>query len=260
MDPKEYGKAGIREIEVRSTSDGFLERCLFWRAPGSGPRPLLVGLHTWSSDRHNQADAMLPLAKRNAWHLLLPECRGPNLVENPRASQACASRLAMQDVVDAIESVAAANAVDRKSIFLLGVSGGGHMAMMMAGYRPMLWRSVGAFCGIADLESWHRENPSYSKHIAACCGGAPSDRTRAEYRARSPITHVNEIAQSELTIYHGKYDKSVPFTHSMRIYMEICRVDPQARVFLNIFDGGHEMLLDAAERQFLASMSRHPDT
>lgn len=256
VDPSKYDGAGIREILVRSTIDGSMEPSLFRQAPEPGPRPLLVGLHTWSCDRHNQVDAMLPLARRNAWHLLLPEFRGANLVNNPRAPQACASRLAMQDVVDAVEHVAGAVAVNRESIFLLGVSGGGHMAMMMAGCRPKLWRSVAAFCGIADLESWHAENPGYAPHIAACCGGAPSDGTRAEYRARSPIWRAAEMAQSELTIYHGKYDRSVPCTHAVRMYAEICRVAPEARVFLNVFDGGHEMLIDAAERQFLACAGR----
>jgi dipeptidyl aminopeptidase/acylaminoacyl peptidase len=129
------------------------------------------------------------------------------------------------------------------------------MAMMMAGYRPKMWRSVAAFCGIADLEAWHSENPGYSAHIEACCGGPPSEATRAEYRARSPITHVAEIAKAELTIHHGKYDKSVPFTQGLRIFQELCRIAPSARVFLNIFDGAHDMPLEMAERQFQACLA-----
>jgi len=251
----------VEEIRVRSTIDGSLEPSLLRRASGSSPRPLLVGLHTWSFDRHNPVEAMLPLAERHNWHLLLPEFRGPNLADNPRVRQACASRLAMQDVVDAVGHVAATlGTVDRDSILLAGASGGGHMAMMLAGYQPGLWRQVAAFVGITDLAAWHDENPSYTQHVEACCGDPPKGATLEEYRHRSPLTHAAEIAKARLVICHDKYDNSVPFTHAVWMFEAVNRVAPASRVFLDIFDGGHEMPPDRLERCLLEGLARRADT
>jgi len=250
MDIKDYAKSGIEEILVTSSIDGSREPSLLWRCEEQ-PAPLLVGLHTWSADRHNQVDTFFPLARKHSWHLLLPEFRGPNLNTNPRATSACASTLAMQDVIDAIEMVCSMVRVDQSRIFLIGGSGGGHMALMLAGYKPALWCSVASFCGITDLKAWHSENPSYTPHIEACCGGKPDEKSD-EYAKRSPVSYAIEIAKCrEVYIYHGKFDRSVPFTHGLNLFNKICSINPQAHVFLEIFDGGHDMIIEKAESQFL---------
>ncbi|MCM8825502.1 MAG: S9 family peptidase [Candidatus Omnitrophica bacterium] len=136
---------------MRSSIDGTDQPSFFWRCNDHRDLPLLVGLHTWSTDRYNQVKSFYPLALKNRWHLLLFEFRGPNLNTNPRATEACASKIAMQDVIDAIEKIYYIAKVDKKHIFLIGGSGGAHMALMLAGYRPELWRSVASFCPITDL-------------------------------------------------------------------------------------------------------------
>ena len=92
------------EILVKSTLDGTMQPSLFYKSPNVN-RPLLVGLHTWSYDRFNQIENMLPYAEKYDFNLLLPEFRGPNLMSNPICTQACGSRLARQDVKDAIDAV-----------------------------------------------------------------------------------------------------------------------------------------------------------
>lgn len=248
----------IKEILVRSSIDGSEEPSLLWICEEKEERlPLLVGLHTWSFDRYNQVGTLYPLARKNRWHLLLPEFRGPNLVKNPRAKQACASELAMQDVIDAVEKVCSMVNVDRSNIFLIGGSGGGHMALMLAGFKPDVWRSVASFCPVTDLIKWHDENPNYAVHVEACCGGAYSDKTIDEYRKRSPVFYADRIAKCKhLCIYHGKFDISVPFTHSLNLFNRICEIDPDANVFLEIFDGGHEMIVERAENQFINAAAK----
>jgi len=254
----------MQEIKVTSTLDGSAEPSLLYLHQAPKPAPLLVGLHTWSACRDNQVDTMLPYAQQLGWSLLLPEFRGANLPENPRAEQACGSRLAKQDIVDAVEQVCAEHveSIDSDRIYLLGGSGGGHMALLMAAYRPRLWRAVSAWCAITDLAAWHAQSTAYRPGIERCCGGSPADAP-AEYRNRSPITCAREIAQATVFVYHGRWDGivgSVPYTHSLKLYNAVLEENPDATVFLSIFDGGHELRYDVAFADLCARERRAEDS
>ena len=227
------------ELLVKSTVDGSLQPSLFYRASCPG-RPLFVGLHTWSFDRFNQINNMLPYAKELDFNLLLPEFRGPNLATNPNATDACGSEVARQDIKDAIDYVIKNEGVDGENVFLLGLSGGGHMALMMAGYCPEYFKAIGSFVPICDLAKWADENANYRPHIIACCG------TEEEMLRRSPVSYVDKIATANLKIFHGKYDSCVPVTQSIALYDMVFKKDPRARVFLDIFDGGHEIDMKSA--------------
>ena len=227
------------EILVKSTLDGSLQPSLLYRASAPG-RPLLVGLHTWSFDRFNQIGNMLPFAKAQDFNLLLPEFRGPNLSSNPNAKYACGSDYAKQDIKDAIDYVIENEGVDGDNVFLLGLSGGGHMALMMAGFCPEYFKAIGAYVPITDLKKWTEENPNYKQHVAACCG------TEDEMKRRSPVSCIDTIARANLKIFHGKYDSCVPVTQSLELYRMVFKNHPRARVFLDIFDGGHEIDMNEA--------------
>jgi len=222
------------EILVKSTLDGSLQPSLFFKAEGK--RPVLVGLHTWSYDRFNQVKTMVPWAEKYNFHLLLPQFRGSNLISNPQCREACASVLAKQDIIDAIDYLAAEGIADRDNIFLLGCSGGGHMALMMAGFRPEYFKAIGAFVPITDLKLWAEENPNYRPHVLACCS-----EDEEQMMLRSPITYADTIIKANLKIFHGKYDPVVPVSHSLKLFAKLMELDPKARVFLDIFDGGHQM-------------------
>ena len=223
------------ELWIRSTADGTLQPSLFYRASQPN-RPLLVGLHTWSCARDNQIKNMLPYAEEYDWNLLLPEFRGPNLVKNPNRPYACASIYAKQDVKDAIDYVLQTEQIDAESIFLLGLSGGGHMALMMAGFCPELFRAIGSYVPITDLSAWAKQNQGYAPHVLACC----SD-DEEQMRLRSPMSYIDNIAKANIKIFHGKYDPVVPVTHSLKLYNAIFEKYPTSRVFLDIFDGAHEI-------------------
>ncbi len=229
----------MKEILVTSSLDHTPQPCLFHAAKES-KRPLLVGLHTWSHDRHNQISNMLPYAEKLDFHLLLPEFRGSNLKSNPNCEKACGSELAKQDIADAIEAVSEQYDIDQDNIFVLGLSGGGHMALLMAGYRPKLFKWVGAFVPICDLYQWTRENIGYSEHVVACCG------SKEQMLMRSPIAYIDNIAQANVKIFHGKYDPVVPYTQSVEFYKALTLKYPDAKVFLDIFHGGHEIDLELA--------------
>ncbi len=228
------------EIFVRSTLDGTSQPSLFYQASGAGKRPLLVGLHTWSFDRFNQTENMLPYAEKYDFNLLLPEFRGPNKQDNPEYQKACGSKYAVQDVFDAIEYAKTHFAVDEENVFLLGASGGGQVALLCGAKNPKLFKAIGAFVPITDLVRWTKESKGYAPHVQACCG------SEEEMRNRSPITYIKELSQTNLKIFHGKFDKVVPYLQSYDLYTKIQELNKNARVFLDIFDGGHEMNMDVA--------------
>lgn len=230
-----------REILVKSTVDSTLQPSLFYKSESAEKRPLLVGLHTWSYDRFNQIKNMLPYAEKYDFNLLLPEFRGSNLDKNENCKLACGSIYAKQDIKDAIDYVIENENVDADNVFLLGLSGGGHMALLMAGFCPEYFKAIGSYVPITDLKKWSTENANYRKHIFACCG--ESDE---EMMLRSPVTYLDTIAKANLKIFHGKFDPVVPVTQSLELYRLIMEKYPTSRVFLDIFDGRHQIDMEEA--------------
>ena len=229
------------EILVRSTIDGSMQPSLFYKSESKDKRPLLVGLHTWSNDRFNQIENMVPIAEKYDFNLLLPEFRGSNLKSNPVCTKACGSMSAKQDIKDAIDYLVDNENIDKDNIFLLGLSGGGHMALLMAGFCPEYFKAIGAYVPITNLEKWTTQNGYYREHVLACCG---NDAKVME--ERSPFSYIDTIAKANLKIFHGKFDNTVPMTQSVELYNEIIKRYPDCRVFLDIFDGGHEIDLETA--------------
>lgn len=234
------------EILIKSTLDGTMQPSLFYKS-SSKNRPLLVGLHTWSFDRFNQIGNMLPLAEKNDFNLLLPEFRGSNLNTNPNCTYACGSDYAKQDVKDAIDFVCENYDIDKDNVFLLGLSGGGHMALLMAGMCPEYFKAIGSYVPITDLEKWQIQNPNYARHVKACCSDSIDEMAK-----RSPISYIDQIAKSNLKIFHGKNDPVVPFSHSMTLYSAVIEKYPDASVYLDVFDGGHEIDMKTAEYWLLS--------
>jgi len=253
--------ADLMEVRVRSSLDDSQEPCLVYGPENLAGGPLLVGLHTWSCDRFNQIDEMLPRCRDRGWGLLLPEFRGPNRTTNPRARQAAGTRLARQDIVDALDWALAQGMADPRQVFLLGGSGGGHMALMMAAYAPRRFTAISAWVPITDLAAWHGQNPAYAEHVAACCGGVPrsSAPVDAEYRERSPLSHVEAMREANLAVHHGRWDASVPYTHTWRLAQAMEAVGA-GRFFCEIFDGGHELRYDQAFAWFDEQAEASPST
>ncbi len=230
-----------KEILIKSSLDGTIQPSLFYKSNSTSKRPLLVGLHTWSHNRFNQIDNMLPVAYKYDFNLLLPEFRGSNLNINPNCMQACGSEYAKQDIKDAIDYLLENENIDAENIFLLGLSGGGHMALLMAGMCPEYFKAVSAYVPITDLAKWSEQNSKYRQHVLDCCGGS-----REEMLKRSPINYLDNIAKSNLKIFHGKHDCVVPVSHSLELYNAIIKKYPTASVYLDIFDGGHEIDMKTA--------------
>ena len=65
-------------------------------------------------------------------------------------------------------------------------------------------------------------------------------------KKRSPFNYIENIAKANLKIFHGKFDPVVPVSQSLELYEEIMSKNPNARVFLDVFDGGHEIDMEMA--------------
>ena len=238
-------KDELVEIEVVSSLDSSCEKSLlfFPETDKDQKIPLIVGLHTWSAERSNQV-GLVRFCKERNWALLLPEFRGPNLVANPRADEACGSQLACQDIIDATEFVQNNYSVDKDATFLVGGSGGGHMTLMTSAYKPELWRGASSWCPITDVALWHKYYGSgngYAPHMEACCGGAPGDSPEVdyEYSKRSPMSYLTKLAKVNLSVHHGRFDKSVPCIHTINLAVALNALQPE-NFFFEIFDGGHD--------------------
>jgi len=199
---------------------------MFYAPTSKDPVPLLVGLHTWSAD-YRQSKPGAQYAKwciARGWAFIGPNFRGPN-----RTPQACGSELVVKDILSAVTYAKMHAKVDASRIYLVGVSGGGHAALLMAGRAPKVWAGVSAWVGISDLAAWHAEctkaRRKYARDIEESCGGPPgkSPAVDREYRQRSPLTHLAAARDAGLPLdinvgVKDGHTGSVPVSHSLRAF------------------------------------------
>lgn len=252
---KDNDQPPLTEMKFISSLDQTEQPVLF-HAPASATEqktPILVFLHSWSGDyRQNNSDWLREAVTRG-WIYLHPNFRGRN--DHP---EACGSRLARQDILDALALMSSRFQLDPECIYLAGVSGGGHMSMLMAGHHPDRFSAVSAWVGISDLEDWHRfhlkknmEN-GYHRMIEASLGGAPgvSPERDADYRDRSPIHWLHRTGDLPVELAAGVHDGhtgSVPVSHSLRAFNVIARA------------GGYPMVTDDELNQLTVNRSlRNP--
>ena len=218
----------VQEIEYFCKADSTHQPALVYASPhSSGEKPLLVGLHTWSFD-YKQTEGETVYARwciQNDWLFIHPDFRGPNTTP-----QAMGSEYVVADILDAVEYMTERYSVDTERIYLIGVSGGGHAALLMAGRTPDIWAGVSAWCGISDIKKWWEhnimKNAGYESSIEASCGGKPDNDSVAaeECLKRSPISYLRHAQSVNLDINAGVRDGrqgSVPFSQSLYAFNEV---------------------------------------
>lgn len=223
-DSLEGWPADVARVRIRSSADSTLQPALFW-APErrEAPAPLLVALHTWSGDwRQPDSRPYLEECRRRGWLFLHPDFRGPNL--RPAAG---GSELATADILDAVEWACARGPVDRRRIYLVGASGGGHMTLLTAARHPELWAAVSAWVPITDLTAWHEECAArglgYADNLEQVCGGPPgaAPEVDRQYRERSSLPILGALAGVPVDLNAGIHDGhsgSVPVSHTLRAF------------------------------------------
>jgi poly(3-hydroxybutyrate) depolymerase len=209
-------------VSIPSTLDGERQKALVeLPADTSRPAPLLVHLHSWSAsfDSSSKMEEAAAEARRRGWAFVSPDFRGPN--DKPAA---CGSELAVQDVLDAVHYVQGRARIDERRIYLLGGSGGGYMALVMAGRAPHVWAAASAWVPITDLAAWHEFSKSqqsrYWKMLEGCFGSEPYGAAQ-QYRRRSPVFFLSAARGLPIDINTGIQDGhtgSVPIDHSLRAF------------------------------------------
>ena len=221
-----------------SELDGEKQPILYW-APESASKeatPLFVFLHSWSADyTQDNSKWMVECVRRN-WIWIHPNFRGIN--QTPKA---CGSKFARQDILDAIRFAREKWNVDNSRVYIAGVSGGGHMSLLMAGHHPEQFSAVSAWVGPMDLIEWHRfhtvdgKPDKYAQMIERSLGGPPgsSKEIDAEYRDRSPVFNLSRTGDLPISILAGVQDGhtgSVPVSHSLIAFNEIARAQGATQV------------------------------
>ncbi len=292
----------VTEIRFISSGDQSEQPALFWKPEGNKKVPLLVGLHTWSGTYKQSGGATYAKwCRKVGWAFIHPDFRGANWTPD-----ALGSDLAVADIVSAVEYAKANADIDETRIYCIGVSGGGHASLLMAGRHPEIWAGVSAWCGISDVAEWHRQCrgtkfKNYAEHIEKALGGAPEKGNRnSSADNRSPVTWLCNAGKVPLDINHGINDGrsgSVPFIQSIHAWNQVVKkeskfsggeisefyetkkipaslagfkagkVDPfygthqpilrriDGNTRLTIFNGGHEIVHDAA-LNWLAAQQR----
>jgi acetyl esterase/lipase len=148
----------------------------------------------------------------------------------------------VQDVLDSVDYARKHAAVDPKRIYLLGSSGGGYMALLMATRAPKLWAAVSAWVPIANLTTWHEFSKSkgsqYHKMMDACFGGPPGAPERdREYRRRSPLFFLSQARKLRIYIDAGVNDghgnNSVPLRNSLDAFNALAKANGLPRKALS---------------------------
>ncbi len=215
---------GAENVEIRSSLDGAAQPAIVDLPETSAqPVPLLVHLHSWSSrfDTSNNFADIRAEAKQRGWAFVSPDFRGVN--DHP---EACGSELAVQDVLDAVEWVSKRTAIDPRRVYLAGSSGGGYMALVMAGRSPQTRAAVSAFVPISDLAAWHtfskEKDSRYWKMLEGCIGYPPTHGMAVQpYRRRSPLHFLPLALGLPIDIQTGIQDGhtgAVPASHSLRAF------------------------------------------
>lgn len=224
-------------VQIKSTLDGtdqpsdvFVPESY---AAATDAVPLLVSLHSWSGTLTQRHQELLEGAAERGWVTIMPNFRGAN--ETPAA---CGSKLAQQDILDAVQWACGKYRIDRKRIYLTGSSGGGHMTLQMAGNHPQVWAAASAWVGISDLAAWHVKHARdhYGEMLRKSCGGAPGDSAGvdAEYALRSPQTQLKNATAVPLEIaagiFDGHFGHSVPVSHTLWAFNEVAKANGDAPI------------------------------
>lgn len=196
-------------------------------------RPIVVSLHTWSYDLEQSFPELEQEVSKRGWIYLFPNFRGKN-----ETFEACASGIARQDVIDALDWTLSNFRTDPSRVYLTGMSGGGFMTLAMVSSFPSRWTAASAWVPLSDLRAWYDVHAGdvYGEMTRGCIGGDPAENSEAlaELDRRSPLYQMKHASGVALDISAGRFDghlgKPIPVWHSIAAFNEIADSVGEARI------------------------------
>lgn len=212
-------------ITTHSSLDNAEQKAYFYTTKSSDPKPLVVSLHTWTG-YYTQKDAFADLCLQHDINYIHPDFRGANFFKD-----ACCSKLALNDIDEAISYAIVHANVDPNKIYLIGGSGGAHAALGTFIKSKHKIRKVSSWAAITDLVAWYDESlvlkNNYANNILACTDSKNGILNVSEAQERSPMyleMPTDRLADTNIYLYHGIYDGiqgSVPITQSINFYNKL---------------------------------------
>lgn len=213
--------AGFDVVDLVSESDSTIQKA--YRYKSSQPnQPLVVVLHTWSSDYTQLLHSLAKETAARDWNYIHPDFRGSNTHPD-----ACCSDKVIADIDAAIRYALHSTQANPEQVHILGASGGGYATLCHFMQGEQQASSYSAWVPISDLPAWYVESlgrgNKYAGEILSCTGsGNTLDMAAAS--SRSPIhmpVPIGKLQESTLNLFagiHDGYTGSVPITHSLRFY------------------------------------------
>ncbi len=216
----------LTKDSIQSTIDGNTQHFYYYKSTAKKNMPLIVQLHSWSfpADSLNTSGLDIEVVSKN-YNYLFPDFRGVN-----NHIKACCSDYVISDIDEAIDWAIKNMNVDRKQIYMVGVSGGGYATLAMYMKSRHNIKAFSAWVPISDLGSWYWESVQrknkYAAEIIKCTNEtAFFDSVKA--RDRSPLywkTPAKKRKNSTIQIFAGIHDGhtgSVPISHSLNFYNKL---------------------------------------
>lgn len=213
----------LKKDSIKSKLDGNIQRVYYFKSTAQRPQPLVVQLHSWSypADSLKTMEFEVEAISKNL-NYIFPNFRGIN-----NHIKACCSEYVISAIDEAIDWAIKNMKVDKRRIYVVGVSGGGYATLAMYMKSRHNISAFSAWVPISDLERWYLESTErknkYAADIIACTNEVGTfDVLKA--RERSPLhwaTPVKKRKKSIIQIFAGIHDGLVPISHSVNFYNKL---------------------------------------
>jgi acetyl esterase/lipase len=216
------------EPDIVFRSVGERDLLLDLAAPaGEGPFPAVVCLHGggWVSGDRKQMTRTLAVLSKRGYVAITPDYRLAPKYRYPDALADCKAAVAW------LRENAAKYKVDPKRIGIMGLSAGGHLAVMTALEGGEIQAVVG-FSVPCDLTDAKLHTPeTLKRNLVPLLGGEPKTHAEA-YKKASPLHHERVKAMPPALLVVGSEDTNVPPAHSEEFARKVNRAGGAARLLV----------------------------